>query len=627
MPKIKILSENLANKIAAGEVVQRPESVVKELIENSIDAGSTSIEVIIKNAGKSLIQVIDNGEGMSEEDAILCIQKHATSKISSEKDLDAIKTLGFRGEALSSITAVSQLENRTERYEDEFGTLIRVESSENIHIEKGSFPKGTNISVKNLFYNTPARRNFLKTDSTELKHIIDTFNKLALSYPNINFKFYLDGNLTLNYNGGSLEERIKNIFSETVLNSIIPVEQNTDYISLFGYVGKPSLLKKTKGDQYIYLNKRYVLSKQINHAVYSAYENVLEKGDYPFFILFLQIDPQKIDVNVHPSKLEVRFDDEKDIYNFVLSVVRKSLAQFDLVPSLVFNEDKVFQNSRDNKLNAEKLSISSFRKIEMNDFSDRPSQQQKTKINLDFSNRDIDEIFNNLNEMIDTSTITEETKLPFDQEGSSQNQLSNQKTFTLKTSVEDNNSPFMIQLHNKYILSQVKTGLMIIDQHAAHERILYERAINLFDVNLPFSQQLLFAKTLELDPGSYQILKEIYSFLQKLGFDIKFFSQNKISISGVPQDIIAGEEEKILLEMIDEYKMNEREKKLERRDNVAKSFSCKAAIKTGDKLSEKEIRLLIDQLFATSMPYVCPHGRPIVLKISLEEFDRRFGRT
>lgn len=627
MSKIKILSENLANKIAAGEVVQRPESVVKELIENSIDAGSTSIEVIIKNAGKSLIQVIDNGEGMSEEDAILCIQKHATSKISSEKDLDAIKTLGFRGEALSSIAAVSQVEIKTERYEDEIGILIRVESQENIHTEKGSFQKGTSISVKNLFYNTPARRNFLKTDATELKHIIDTFNKLALSYPNINFKFYLDGNLTFDYKSGSLEDRIKNIFSETVLNSIIPVEQNTDYISMYGYVGKPSLLKKTKGDQYVYLNNRYVISKQINHAVYSAYENVLEKGDYPFFILFLKIEPQKIDVNVHPSKLEVRFDDEKDVYNFVLSVVRKSLAQFDLVPSLVFNEDKIFQNNFDNKINAEKLSISSFRKIEKDDFSDRPLQNQKTKINLDFSSKDIDKIFNDLNNIIDTSTITDETPLPFDKEDLSQNQSAIQKTITLKPSTEASNSPFMIQLHNKYILTEVKSGLMIIDQHAAHERVLYEKAISLFNADLPFSQQLLFPKNLVLEPGSYEILKIIYSYLQKLGFNIKFFNQNKILISGVPQEIIAGEEEKILLDIINEYKINEREKELDRRDNVAKSFSCKAAIKAGDVLSENEIRLLIDQLFATSMPYVCPHGRPIVLKISLEEFDRRFGRT
>lgn len=627
MSKIKILSENLANKIAAGEVVQRPESVVKELIENSIDAGSTSIEVIIKNAGKSLIQVIDDGEGMSEEDAILCIQKHATSKISSEKDLDSIKTLGFRGEALSSIAAVSQLEIKTERYEDEIGTLIRLESQENIHTEKGSFQKGTSISVKNLFYNTPARRNFLKTDATELKHIIDTFNKLALSYPNINFKFYLDGNLTFDYKSGSLEDRIKIIFSETVLNSIIPVEQNTDYISMYGYVGKPSLLKKTKGDQYVYLNNRYVISKQINHAVYSAYENVLEKGDYPFFILFLKIDPQKIDVNVHPSKLEVRFDDEKDVYNFVISVVRKSLAQFDLVPSLVFNEDKVFQNNFDNKINAEKLSISSLRKIDKDDFTDRPIQNQKSKIDLDFSNKDIDKIFNDLNNIIDTSSITEETPLPFDKEELSQNQSIIQKTITLKPSTETSNSPFMIQLHNKYILTQVKTGLMIIDQHAAHERVLYEKAINLFNADLPFSQQLLFPKNLDLDPGSYEILKVIYSYLQKLGFNIQFFNQNKILISGVPQEIIAGEEERILLDIISEYKMNEREKELDKRDNVAKSFSCKAAIKAGDILTENEIRLLIDQLFATSMPYVCPHGRPIVLKISLDEFDRRFGRT
>ncbi|MEJ2615706.1 MAG: DNA mismatch repair endonuclease MutL, partial [Ignavibacteriaceae bacterium] len=348
--RIKILPENISSKIAAGEVVQRPESVVKELMENSIDAGADTIELIVKRAGKSLIQVVDNGIGMNEDDAIICIQKHATSKIFSYEDLEAISTLGFRGEALSSIWAVSQVEIKTETKDEE---IIK---------EKGSFPKGTSISVKNLFYNIPARRNFLKTDATELKHIIDTFNKISLSHPDLNFKFYNNDDLIFNFTAGDLEKRIKQVFADNMLDALIPVEERTDFISLYGYIGKPALLKKSKGEQYLFLNSRFVLSRQINHAVFTAYENILEKGDYPFFILFLDINPKRIDVNVHPSKLEVRFEDERDVYNFVLAVIKKSLGTHDLVPSISFTETTE---------KTEKLKVHSFNRTEKGDFSDR----------------------------------------------------------------------------------------------------------------------------------------------------------------------------------------------------------------------------------------------------------------
>ncbi len=613
---IKILPENLANKIAAGEVVQRPESVVKELLENSIDAHSSEIELIIKRAGKSLIQVCDNGIGMSEEDVILCIQKHATSKISSYDDLEAIMTLGFRGEALSSIASVSQLEIKTQTHDEDIGTLVRMDESGQIIKEKGSFAKGTCISVKNIFFNTPARRNFLKTDATELKHIVDTFNRIALSYPSIQFRFYNDDNLIFDYPISNLAERVTKVFADNMLEALVPVEEKTDFLSLEGFIGKPTMLKKSKGEQYLFLNKRLVSSKQINHAVFSAYENILEKGDYPFFILFLDIDPKRIDVNIHPSKLEVRFEDEKDVYNFVLAVIKKSLASHDLVPTMAFN-DAVDQE--------EKLRFNNFSRVEKNDFSDRPSFTEKRSFaKTSFSDNDIDLIFSALPE-IDTNPATRsEDSHPF--ETPEKREVFHEQP-KRSSSSEEVDSPFLIQLHNKYILTQIKTGLMIVDQHVAHERILYEKALKRFDANLPFSQQLLFPKTIELDPARIELMKEIEPYLIKLGFTIKYFSKNTIVIEGVPDDVIRGSEEKILLELLDEYTINQQEKKLETKDNIAKSYSCKTAIKAGDKLSEKEMRLLIDQLFATSMPYVCPHGRPIVVKISLDEFDRRFGRT
>jgi DNA mismatch repair protein MutL len=615
--KIKILPENIANKIAAGEVVQRPESVVKELIENSIDAGANTIELIIKRAGKSLIQVIDDGDGMTEDDAVLCVQKHATSKISAVDDLDSISTLGFRGEALSSISAVSQLEIKTETKDDDLGTVVRLEDSSTIVKEKGSFSKGTSVSVKNLFYNTPARRNFLKTDATELKHIIDTFNKISLSHPDLGFKFYNEDNLVFDYPAGDLGERIKQVFADNMLDALIPVEERTDYLNINGFIGKPSMLKKSKGDQYIFLNSRYVISKQINHAVFTAYENILEKGDYPFFILFIDLDPRRIDVNVHPSKLEIRFDDEKDIYSFVLAVVKKSLGTHDLVPSMMFTAQTE---------ESDKLRFNNFNKLEKNDFSDRPSfNEKKSFAGTDFSDRAIDLIFGNIPDTISKPEPGTSVSSPFEKTETKEVYHEFDKRSGDVNNPDD--TPFIIQLHNKYILSQIKTGLMIIDQHAAHERVLYEKALKRFDANMPFSQQLLFPRTIELDPASFTILKEIHLFLSKLGFALKYFSKNTVVIEGVPEDVKRGSEERVLLEIINEFVANQREKKLEESDNIAKSYSCRTAIKAGDSLSEKEMRLLIDQLFATAMPYVCPHGRPIVIKISLEEFDRRFGRT
>jgi len=615
--KIKILPENIANKIAAGEVVQRPESVVKELIENSIDAGAGTIEVLIKRAGKILIQVIDDGTGMTEDDAILCVQKHATSKISLMEDLDSISTLGFRGEALSSIASVSQLEIKTETKEDELGTLIRIDDGTTINKEKGSFPKGTSISVKNLFFNTPARRNFLKTDSTELKHIIDIFNKIALSQHKITFKLYNDDDIICDYTSGSIEERINQVFADNMLEALIPVDERTDYLNITGFVGKPSMLKKSKGDQYIFLNWRYVICRPINHAVFTAYENVLEKGDYPFFVLFLELDPKRVDVNVHPSKLEIRFDDEKTIYNFVLAVVKKSLGTHDLVPSMMFNHTTQ---------EGEKMRFDNFNKVEKNDYSDRPAfTENKSLARTNFSDKEIDLIFGSLPDTFTKAESNEVVKAPFDKTES--REIYHQPDLQTNEIIREDDIPFIIQLHNKYILSQIKSGLMIIDQHAAHERILYEKALKRFEANMPFSQQLLFPKTIDLDPARFAILKEINLFLMKLGFAVKFLGRNTIVIEGVPDDIKKGSEEKVLLELIEEYAFNSREKKLEERENIAKSYSCKAAIKAGDYLNDKEMRLLIDQLFAASMPYVCPHGRPIVVKISLEEFDRRFGRT
>jgi DNA mismatch repair protein MutL len=611
--KIKILPENISNKIAAGEVVQRPESVVKELLENSIDAGAKYIDLIVKHAGKTLIQVADDGDGMTEEDVLLSVQRHATSKIFTYEDLEAIKTYGFRGEALSSIAAVSQLEIKTRTQDEEVGTYIRIDDASNIQKEKGSFPKGTSISVKNLFYNTPARRNFLKSDTTELKHIIETFKREALSQPSINFKFYNDDDLIFDFLSGTREERIKAIFADNMLDVLVAVNEPTDFINLSGYTAKPNVLKKNKGDQYLYINNRFVLSKQINHAVFKAYEHLLEKGDYPFFILYLDLDPQRIDINVHPSKLEIKFENERDVYSFVYSVIKKSISTGDLIPSMNFTEEPGEK---------EKLAFDNFKKSDKEYFPGRSFKQTDYKKPRP-SDAEIDALFSSLDKVIDSSKTILERK-PTLREGVTEREFdATDKTAT----AQENETPFIIQLHNKYILSQIRSGLMIIDQHVAHERILYEKALRALDANMPFSQQLLFSQTIKVDPADFATLKELQPQLTKLGFEIRFFSKDTIVIDGVPQDVKLGTEEEILTEILAEFRKNQKERHQGEQDSLAASFACKAAIKAGDNLTEREMRLLVDQLFATSMPYACPHGRPIVIKIPLDEFDKRFGRT
>lgn len=607
--RIKILPENLANKIAAGEVVNRPESVVKELLENSIDAKAKNIQVVIKNAGKTLIQVIDDGEGMNEEDAILSIQRHATSKISSLEDLEDIRTFGFRGEALASIAAVSQFELKTKQLNDELGTIIKIEETGQILKEKDNFQVGTTISVKNLFYNTPARRNFLKSNSTELKHIIETFKKISISNSNISFKFYNDDDLVFDFPASTLDERMKQVFADNILDAVLKVNEPTEYISLTGYVTKPNYLKRSKGEQYFFLNNRFVNSKIVNHAVFSAFENILEKGDYPFFVLFMNIDPKKVDVNVHPSKLEVKFDDEKEIYSFVNAVIRKTISSYDLVPSMSFVEISP---------NKEKLSFNNVR-TERNDFSDRPTfTQNRESQKINFSDDDIERLFGELNIEIKSNAPATPVESPFEQ--------TEKETYHEHQNKEDE-TPFIVMLHQKYILSQIKSGLMIIDAHVAHERILYEKALQSFDANIPFSQQLLFPQVVNLDPADFQLAKELEPYLNNLGFEIKFKPKNIIEIIGIPSDVKIEHEVETLLDILHEFRKNQQYKQLEVRDNLAKSFSCKAAIKAGDSLTETEMRILVDKLFATSMPYVCPHGRPIIIKIPLEEFDKRFGRT
>jgi DNA mismatch repair protein MutL len=617
--KIHILSPELSNKIAAGEVVQRPAAVVKELIENSLDAKAGRISIVVKDAGKALIQVVDDGEGMSEQDASLAFRRHATSKIHSASDLEEIRTLGFRGEALASMAAVSQVELKTRTESDDLATHIRIEGSDIIEKSKSALERGTNITVRNLFYNTPARRNFLKTRHTELKNITDVVTRMALAYPEVEWFYVSDDEVMLDVKLQTMEQRVEEVFGKTQFGSMFGFDDSNELVKVSGFLGKPNFARKSRVEQYVYLNRRYIFSRMINHAVFQAYDHLLEKGSFPFFILNLTIDPKKIDVNVHPSKMEVKFENESNVYRIILSVVRKALAANNLIPSMSFRDgnavspfdatfqfgDQGWKQSGSDHAGAPVFPLHP---------DARPGDQSGPMtphiIGLDD---------------IHVPASSDVPSLSFDVSSSSLNRILAQRS-ALDQSQAPESKPIW-QAHNKYIISQIPHGLMIIDQHAAHERILYEHAIANFENTLPSSQQLLFPETIDLGTSDYSLVKELLPNLIRIGFDMRLFGKNTVVIDGIPADVRIGNEKKILREVLDEFKNNEHGGMKDVRDNLAKSFACKAAIKAGDKLSVTEMIVLIEHLFLAKMPYVCPHGRPVIVRIPLEELDKRFGRT
>ncbi|MCI0449558.1 MAG: DNA mismatch repair endonuclease MutL [Chlorobi bacterium] len=608
---IKILPQYIANRIAAGEVVGRPEAVAKELIENSLDAGAANINLIIKDAGKSLIQVIDNGIGMSEDDAILSFQRHATSKITDAEDLENIRTLGFRGEALSSIAAVSQVELKTKTEYDELGTMIKNHGSEIVEDTKVQIQKGTSVAVRNLFYNTPARRSFLKSNQTEFKHIYDTFVRLAIANSDIAFTFINEDEEIFSLKPAELENRLMQIFGLESVENLIEVDYSNDLVSLKGFTTKPSFTKKSRQDQMLFLNKRYVVNKALSYAVHMAYEDLIDKGDYPNFFLFISLDPNAFDVNVHPSKLEVKFEDERALFGFVRKGIWNTLDKNDLVVNVKILSGEQNQYMEPKAPNI--LPSSAFTKksgYSAFDFKKHPTEAS------DIPN--IHELFvagEGKENKVDEITESYETDIltgKIYKDSSSDSLVSKSEIW---------------QFQKKYIMYQLDSTLMIIDQHAAHERILYEQAIDRLNSNANLSQQLLIPIYVELNPVDYEVVKSLEKELKALGFDIELLSKRKVKISGIPSDVRIGDEGKILKELIDQYKEYDVKLNLEKRDNLAKSYACKHAIKAGDYLTEGEMLNLIDKLFSVKMPYVCPHGRPTIVKISMDELDKMFART
>ncbi len=609
---IQLLPDSVANQIAAGEVVQRPASAVKELIENAIDSGADHIQLIVKDAGKALIQVIDNGCGMSQTDARMCFERHATSKIRKADDLFAIRTMGFRGEAMASIAAIAQVELKSRRVEDELGTCLRIEGSEVISQEAVACPAGTNISVKNLFYNTPARRNFLKSNSVELRHIIDELQRVALAHPEIFFSLHQDGNEVFHLPSSSLKQRILHLFGNNYNQKLVPVEEETTIINLKGYVGKPEFAKKTRGEQFFFVNKRFVKDAYLNHAVLSAFEEVLAKDSFPLYVLFIEIDPAQIDINVHPAKTEIKFQDEKALYAIIRSAVKRSLGRYHISPSLDFNQETGFSRMISQQAPEDIVAPSISFNPDYNPFESKPADRETTfQRHQSGHSEKPDRNWASLYEI-----------------GQTMQKAPQEINFaSIQNPEEQKSEKQIIQIHQRFILSTIKSGFMLIDQQSAHERILYERFQQQSANRQGISQQSLFPQTVSLQAADFELIKELLPDIQALGFQIREFGKNTFVVEGVPAEIADKASEVELLEhLIEGFKSDQQGLKLSKRDQLARTLAKNSAIKVGTPLSADEMNVLIDELFACELPNQSLNGKPVIVTFSLEDILQLFDK-
>ncbi len=614
---IQLLPESVANQIAAGEVVQRPASVVKELLENAIDAGATQLKLLVRDAGKTLIQVIDNGCGMSETDARMSFERHATSKIRDARDLFAIRTMGFRGEALASIAAVAQVELRTRRAAEELGTRILIEDSTVKAHEPYSGPAGSSLAVRNLFYNVPARRNFLKSDTVEMRHILDEFQRVAMAHPDLFFSFHHNDQEIFHLPPGNLRQRIVKIFGENVNKKLVPVHEETDVLRIGGFVGKPDYFKKARGEQLFFVNKRFIKSNYLHHAVVGAYDDLLPSDAYPFYVLFLDIDPARIDINVHPTKQEIKFDDEKLVYNYLKVTVRHALGSHNITPTLDFEQEPAFTG----------------RPVPL------PSLRQESARTVGSSGNDDNRHAENLRRWQQLyegmqAGGQEESSNPAPQPGE-EGFFSQPNSFEVMSGtsgnfIDDESGSFSrvqkepYQIHGQYIVNQIKSGFLLIDQQAASERILYERYLQALQQQAVATQKALFPKHLELPPADAALLREILHEINDLGFDVAEFGGNTFIIHGYPATLPSGREEELLEKVLHQYKEN-LELELGVTDNLARSMARNAALRRGQMLGATEMQDLIDQLFACASPYHSPSGRKCFITIEIDELNKRFS--
>ncbi len=647
---IEVMPDRLANQIAAGEVVQRPASVEKELIENAIDAGASSIEVLLKDAGSTLVQVIDDGCGMSAEDAKRCFERHATSKIQSVDDLVRIRTLGFRGEALASIAAVSQVELKTKRVEDDAGTLVKVDGGEIVEQRPCATQDGTSVAVRNLFFNVPARRNFLKTPATELKHLTTTAQFLALANPRTAFRVEHDGHEHYDLARAqseephaALKERILGLFGEERADELVPVEDASSDLTLTGFVGAPSFHRKTRGEQFLFVNDRYVKDRYLSHAVKKAYGDMLPDGAFPFFALFLTMDPRRVDVNVHPQKSEVKFDDQSGIYGFLRSAVREALGRVHVTPQMGGDPsgpagEDTHEDDGDEGKEGEAPSAgasgtastspsrasgsptpTSFQPRRSSDSEPGASSTERSS-----SPRSSPDRSSSRSRSAGGTPPGEQSdalyRPPEGERGDSDAEAAGD------ASDRDSDRRPVWGLHDTYIVTPTDTGMMLVDQRAAHVRVLYERNQERLAEEQGASQQLLFPHTVDLSPSDADLLEELLPELQALGFEIERMSGRTVAVRGVPSDVPDGDESGVLEAILEQYKSEQDTVEDERRDRLARTLAQQSAVQRGQALSTAERRQLLQDLFACEMPYADPTGQPTTAKWSMEEIGKRFER-
>lgn len=600
---IKLLPESVANQIAAGEVIQRPASVVKELMENALDAKATFITLIIKNSGKTLIQVIDNGCGMSETDARMSFERHATSKISSANDLFEINTMGFRGEALASIASIAEVEMKTRQHQSDVANLLIVKSSTITEQSYCQAEPGTSIAVKNLFYNIPARRKFLKSDSLELKYILDEFTHIALAHPDIKLRVVHNDNEVYNLNSGSLKKRIISLFRKTYEDKLLRVEEETDIIKITGFVGQPEIARKQKGEQHIFVNNRFIKSNYLNHAIKNAYKMLIAENQHPFFVLFLEIDPAKIDINVHPTKQEIKFEEVRVIYNYLGVSIKHALGRYSMAPKLDFeNEDFSFKPFKENTEHKSPSTSSS---------GPRPSLTRSAPVMRNWQSLYNTEDVINIDQESDDDD--EELTIPSSATGD----------LLMSPALEPQACKEPTQIHNKYIILQIKSGFIIIDQFLAHQRVLYERYLKKLNKSEQLTQKQLFPITLQISKDKRAVFEELSKEINQLGFDIKSFGGDTYVANGIPVGLEDKNLQHIIDTLIEQYSQNIK-LDLSKNENLARSMAKSTAVKRGKELSQEEMKTLIDELFGCETPYSSPTGKKCFITYELSELEKQF---
>jgi len=614
---IQLLPDHVANQIAAGEVVQRPASVVKELLENAIDAKATSVKLVIKDAGKTLVQVIDNGIGMSTTDARLSFERHATSKIRSAEDLFNIHTKGFRGEALASIAAIAHVELKTKTEDLEIGTQITIEGSEVTSQEAVVAPKGTTISVKNLFYNIPARRNFLKSNPVETRHIIDEFHRVALAHPQIEFIMLNNGAPVFNLPSSNIRQRIVNIFGAKTNEKLVPASEETDIVKVEGFVIKPQFAKKSRGEQFFFVNNRFIKSSYLHHAIFSAFEGLIKDGSHPGYFLFLEVDPKSIDINIHPTKTEIKFDDEHSIYAMLRASVKHCLGQFSIAPILDFKKDSELETPYEYD---KKKPVAPTIEVDRN-FNPFDRELKQGNISFPFKREASHSSTTDSWEAMYVGLKNKESQLDV----ASIEFESEEVTGSFFETDESKPSDFTFQLQNKYIISPIKSGMLVIHQNLAHQRVLYEDLLKNITVKEAISQQLLFPLKLQFSTLDIEIIKSIQEQLEHTGFGFSSFEKDEIEINGIPVSVRESEIKNVLAKLISDINNDLPDAGFSQNDILAKSLAKSLAIKTGTILTIEEQEHLIHQLFACKEPTVSPSNKPVLMTLDVSDIDKKFN--